>query len=160
MPFNTYRDMALAVRRYIADQPQLNLLDREMESTDDDLEDAIKDTIIDMNVEYEPRTYWTITDVCSDPSDLGMVNFGVVKQGAILHVLIAKGIWSARNALNYSDAGGVNVSAMDKYQRYLPYIQYLQAQFDEGVKKLKLRYNIAQVYDSVNSPMGWDYYYG
>jgi hypothetical protein len=160
MGFSNYQAAAVALRRYINDIPQLNTLDKEMESTDDELAIFIQDTLVDINMSYEPITNWDLDQIRTVPSDNGVLSWGTVKLGAILKLLTSKGIWSARNAITYSDAGGVTVAEMDKYGRYQAYAQRIQPEFDRMVRQTKTRLNIQQGFGGVTSPFGFDFYYG
>jgi hypothetical protein len=160
MGFPNYQTAAVAMRRYINDIPQLNTLDKDFESTDDELAEFIRETLMDINMSYEPTTGWDIGDIRINATDSGALSWGTVKMGAILHLLTAKGIWSARNAITYSDAGGVTVAEMDRYGRYQIYAQRIQPEFDRMVRMAKMRLNIQQGYGGVNSPFGFDFYYG
>jgi hypothetical protein len=161
MAFTSYRDAAVAFRKYINDIPQLNTLDREMESTDDELEEFIKDTLNDININYTPQTQFTLNTIVVEPGvDSGYLSWSTVKLGAILQLLTIKGIISARNAISYSDAGGVQVSEMDKYGRYMAYFNQLAMRYEKQVNQVKVRVNIDNAYGGVNSPMGFDFYYG
>jgi len=162
MAFASYSEAVIKLRRYINDIAQLNTLDREMESTDDELEDAIKDALIEINTSYEPKTGWALANIIVEPTDTnGAVPWTLVKLGAVLQLLTAKGILSARNAISYSDAGGVSVSEMDKWGRYLNYFNTLAAQYERKLIQVKTRENIQQIWGGgTASPMGFDYYYG
>lgn len=162
MAFTSYKEAVDRLRRYINDIPQLNTLDRDYESTDDELEEAIKDCLVEINLSYEPKTNWALASIIVEPEDApsGSVPWSVVKMGALLQLLTAKGILSARNAITYSDAGGVQVSEMDKWGRYLNYFNTLAAQYERRLVQIKTRQNIQDAFGGVNSPMGFDFYYG
>jgi hypothetical protein len=162
MAFSTYAEAVAALRRHLNDLPQLNTLDRDLENTDDELEDDIKFALMDINHAFEPMMMFTIADVAVEPGvDTGRVPWSLLKDAAILQILQQKGIISARNALTYSDAGGVQVNEMDKWGRYLNYFNVLAGNFDRKLMNLKRRQNIQAVWGGgTNSPMGWDYYYG
>jgi hypothetical protein len=161
MPFSTYNEAVIELRRHINDIPQLNTLDREIENTDDELDDYIKSALNDINLNYEPKTMFTLADIVVEPGiDAGRLPWSTVRLGAILQMLSIKGIISARNTITYSDAGGVQVSEMDKWGRYLNYFNSLTLRYEKQVTQLKIRANIESVFGGVNSPMGWDYYYG
>lgn len=161
MAFATYAEAALAFRRYLNDTPQLNTLDREMESTDDELEEFIKDALNEMNNNYEPRTQWRLESICVEPGvDPGALPWSTVKLGAILQLLTIKGIISARNTITYSDQGGVTVQEMDKYGRYMQFFNQLARVFETKLQMLKVRQNVADGFGGVNSPLGFDYFYG
>lgn len=160
MPFPNYQAAAVAFRRYLVDIPQLNFLDKTFECTDDELQDYIRQALIDINMMYEPTTNFDIDQVRIIPQDQGVLSWGTVKLGAILQLLMAKGIWSARNAITYSDAGGITVAEMDRYGRYQAYAERIRPEFDRQVRMMKIRLNIQMGYGGVTSPFGFDFYYG
>jgi hypothetical protein len=161
MAFSTYAEAATNFRRYLNDSPQLNTLDRAIESTDDELIDFIQQALTEINFAYEPKTMFALEDVAVIPGvDQGRVSWSMLRTGALLQLLTIKGVISSRNAITYSDAGGVNVTEMDKWGRYLNYFNVLANKYERQVQALKVRSNIESVYGGVNSPMGWDYYYG
>lgn len=160
MAFVTYKDAALAFRKWINDSPQLNTLDRDFESTEDELEDFIKDALNDINLKYEPKTRYQLKDVIVEPGlDEGRVAWSMLKTGALLQLLTVKGIISARNTITYNDQGGVSVTEMDKYGRYLAYFNVLTNKYERDLMQLKVRANLEQGWGSSMSPMGWDYFY-
>jgi hypothetical protein len=160
MAFTTYEEAAKSFRRFIGDVAQLNTLDREIESTDDELMDYIKDALNDINLSYTPQTAFLLTSIVVEPGEAGFVPWSTIKLGALLQLLTAKGILSARNTLTYSDAGGVTVTDMDKFGRYLAYFNQLAARYERAVTQIKIRANIDAAYGGVNSPLGFDFYYG
>lgn len=160
MAFANYKEAVDKFRRYISDIPQMNTLDREIESSDDELEDYIKDALVEINMNFEPSTVWALNRVVTEPGEKGALPWSTLKLGALLQLLTAKGILSARNTLTYSDAGGVNVTDMDKFGRYMAYFNQLAVRYERAVMQAKIRENINQGYGGVNSPFGFDYYYG
>jgi len=161
MAFASYRDAVVAFRRYLNDIPQLNTLDNEMESTDDELEEFIKDALNDINFNYSPPSNYSLVNIVVEPGvDNGTISWTTIKLGATLQLLQIKGIISARNAITYSDAGGVTVAEMDKYGRYLSFFNQLAARYEKQVQQTKIRLNIDNAYGGVNSPFGFDSYYG
>jgi len=160
MAFTTYREAAIKFRQFISDYPQLNTLDKEFESTDDELEDFIKDALNDINLNYTPSTTFVLSDVVVEPGETGKIAWTTIKLGALLQLLLAKGVLSARNTITYSDAGGVTVTDMDKYGRYLAFFNQLAARYERSVQTTKVRSNIDNAFGGVNSPFGFDFYYG
>jgi len=160
MAFATWKDAVDRFRRYVGDIPQLNTLDKEIENTDDEITDYIKDAMIEINSNYEPRTGWSLAEIIVEPNDPGQIAWSTVKLGALLQMLTSKGVLSARNAITYSDAGGVTVSEMDKWGRYINYFNTLANKYERSVLQAKMRFNIQQAYGGTASPMGYDYYYG
>ena len=49
---------------------------------------------------------------------------------------------------------------MDKFGRYLAYFNQLAARYERAVTQIKIRANIDAAYGGVNSPLGFDFYYG
>ena len=161
MAFASYREAVVAFRRYLNDIPQLNTLDREMESTDDELEDFIFTAMNNINMNYTPVTTYKLANIVVEPGEATAgVPWSIVRMGALLELLQIKGIISARNAITYSDAGGVTVAEMDKYGRYLTFLNVLAARYEKAVTTMKIRENITNAFGGVASPLGFDSYYG
>jgi hypothetical protein len=158
MAFTTYKEAVDSLRRYLNDTPQLNTLDEEYESTDDELEEYIKDALNDMNMNYDPITWWKLTDVVVEPGETGYIPWNTVKLGAVLQLLQMKGIISARNTLIYSDAGGVQVNDMDKWGRYINYYNVLVTKYTNAVKAIKIRQNVTNAFGGYSSPFSFDVY--
>jgi len=159
MAFKTYDEAAVALRRYLNDVPQLNKLTKDFESTDDELIDYIKDTINNINLNYEPKSNYTFADIIVNPGDAGYLPWSIIKLGATLELLQTKGIISARNTLTYSDSGGVTVQEFDLYGRYMSLFNMLVTKYERGVAAIKLRNNIDNCYGGTNSPFATDQYY-
>ena len=158
MAFATYRDAAQALRRYLNDTPQLNELDEDFESTDDELEDYIKDCLNDININSEPKTRYKLVDILTEPGEDGDLPWTTVKMGAILQLLQAKGLHSARNMLTFSDAGGVQITNHDKWGRYINYYNVMIPKYEKAVAQLKMRANINLAFGGVSSPFSFDVY--
>lgn len=158
MAFSTYRDAVISLRRYINDAPQLNELDEDFESTDDELEDFIKQSLNSINMDFAPATRWTLTDVLVEPGEDGFIPWSTVRLGAILELLTTKGIGSARNMLTFSDSGGVQISHHDKWGRYINYYNVMRPKFESAVKNIKIRFNTEQAYGGFSSPFAFDVY--
>lgn len=129
------------LRKYLNDTAELNILEQKQESTDSDLNMAIKESIIEINTEFQPETTYPITTI----------PWTMTRAGAVIQVLIMKGILSARNTLNYSDAGGIQVSNYDKYGRYVNYYNILINKFQASVARWKLNKNIEAGWGGINS---------
>lgn len=158
MAFATYADAAKALRRYLNDTPQLNELDQDFESTDDELEDYIKDALNDLNLNYDPKTYFKLEHVITEPGEDGYLPWSTVKMGAVLQLLTAKGLHSARNMLTFSDAGGVQITNHDKWGRYINYYNVLVNKYENSVRQLKIRVNVDSAYGGISSPFAFDLY--
>jgi hypothetical protein len=157
--FNSYEEAAKNLRRYIGDIPQLNYLDGDYETTDDELIDYIKDTLIEINMDFEPRTLFLLKDIATEPEDQGArLSWSTVKLGAILKCLTAKGILNARNFLTYTDGGSISVTDRDRWGRYINYYNVLINKYVAGVKTAKLRVNIDNAFGGFSSPFSFDIY--
>ena len=156
--FATYSEAAAALRKFIGDTPQLNVLDGEFETTEDELISYIKDTLIEINMDSEPRTLFLLKDIASEPEDQVNLSWSTVKLGCVLQYLTSKGILSARNFITYSDSGGVQVSDLDRWGRYINYFNVLVNKYVAGVKAAKLRVNINDCYGGYSSPFSFDVY--
>jgi len=130
------------LRNYLGDFITSNKLDGVQESTDEDIHDAMLDTLDEINFEYLPTSTYTF-QTC--PS------FNLLKLGTVLQILTSKGILSARNTLTFSDAGGVTVQDMDKYGRYINYFNVLIAKYQRGVQNMKVGQNVDDAYGEVHS---------
>ena len=159
MAFTTYAEAAIRLRRYISDIPQLNYLDGEFETTDDELVMYVQDTLNQINMDFDPQTLWALSDIVVEPGEPGKLSWNSVKAGAVLQYLTAKGILSARNMLTYSDAGGVTVTDNDRWGRYINYYNVLLRQYLDSVLVAKRRENISRAYTGLDSPLGYDYYW-
>lgn len=140
---------------FLKDTPYLNVLDADYEVTDDELLEYVKAALIEINMDFTPTTYWIIDDVVSEPGQNGQISWTLVKLGATLEYLTSNGILSARNTLTYNDAGGVQVSDMDKWGRYVNYYNVLISKYMNGVTGAKRAWNIGQLMGTsgVRSPM-------
>lgn len=143
----TYEQAEAKLRTFISDNPQLNVLDKDYECTYDELVDYIKDALIEINMDFAPTTVWTMERVVQEPGEDGDISWSIVKLGAVLQYLTAKGILSARNTLTFSDAGGAQVSDMDRWGRYINYYNVLISKYTNGVQVAKRSWNVQQ--------MGW-----
>jgi hypothetical protein len=146
-------DLNIKLRRYLNDTPELNRLDQVAECTDDDLNDYIKDTMDELNLQFPPITTFKISDVTLEPGDGATIPWSLVKLGATLQFLTSKGILSARNMLTYSDTGGVQVSDYDRYGRYINFFNVLIQKYVQAATQFKIAYNASQCFGGVYSPL-------
>lgn len=130
------------LRSFLNDSTTANILDGTQESSDEELWNALYDTLDEINYEFLPHTKWTIESIPS---------WNILKNGATLQVLTSKGILSARNTLTYNDSGGVTVQDMDKYGRYVNYFNVLINKYRAGVQSMKIGKNIEDAYGGVES---------
>ena len=130
------------VRKFLGDFAANNKLDGVQECDDQDIYDAMIDTLDEINYEFLPTSDYKF-GTC--PS------FNLLKLGAVLQILTSKGILSARNTLTFSDSGGVTVQDMDKDGRYINYFNVLIAKYQRGVQNMKVGQNIDDAYGEVHS---------
>lgn len=130
------------VRKFLGDFAASNKLDAVQESDDQDIYDAMIDTLDEINFEYLPTSNYTFETVPS---------FNLLKLGATLQILTSKGILSSRNTLTYTDSGGVTVQDMDKYGRYINYFNVLIAKYQRGVQNMKVGQNVDDAWGGVHS---------
>jgi len=131
-------------RKWINDYAPVNVLDEIQEADDDYVDDAFDDALDDINYGIAPiiSTTWTLA---SFPS------FSTLKLGALLHLMIGMGAWSARNAVDYSDSGGVNVRAYNKWEKYTQFMNRLERKWETQVRNLKTNQNFNDAWGSVSS---------
>jgi len=129
------------LRRFLQDQGVLNTLDQVQESTNVDLYFALQDTLDEINVTGNVTTYSSFTDV----------PWSILKLGGVLNILISQGILSARNQLTYNDTGGIQVSDLDKYGRYVNWFNVLIAKYQRAVISWKLTKNVDEAYGEIPS---------
>jgi hypothetical protein len=137
----TDRPYVNRLRRYLQDTEVLNVLDQVKESTDVDLFFALQDTVDEINVIPPITTYTLFSDI----------PWSILKLGATLQILVSQGILSARNQLTYNDAGGIQVSDMDKYGRYVNWFNVLINKYLRSVAAWKIGGNIDAAYGGVPS---------
>lgn len=129
-------------RRWIGDQAPLNVLDKERECTDEEIQDYLMDTVDEINYAYEPQTAYSVADFPS---------FYILKLGATLQYLTAKGILSARNMISYSDPSGISVQDVDRYGRYVNYYNVLINKYNLALTNFKRGVNINGAYGGLGS---------
>ena len=137
-------------RRFIGDYEALNVLDGVRECTDEEIQDYLEDAVDEINYTFPPETAYTIADFPS---------FALLKTGAALNYLVAKGVLSARNMLTYSDPSGITVRDEDKYGRYVNWYNILVHKHRNMTMSFKRGRNIDTSYGGVGSEMdqglGW-----
>jgi len=143
------------LRAFIKDTVALNVLEQAQENTDLELYRFIIQGLDEINGAYQPITTYTM----SDPQP----QWTLLKKAAIIQVLVANGIWSARNTLTFSDSGGVTIQDYDKYGRYINFYNSLVRNYTMSVSAFKKSANIDDCYGGVNSEYnyasGYGYYY-
>jgi len=138
------------LRKFLGDETTLNKLIEAEECDDQFLYQAILDSLDRINWEFTPETTYTLDNFTTE--------FGPwepIKTGAVLEVLIGKGILSARNVLTYNDASNITVSDMDTYGRYINFFNLLTNKFIRTVTMIKTRKNIDGCYGGVDSAFSY-----
>jgi|APSaa5957512576_1039674.scaffolds.fasta_scaffold00176_24 hypothetical protein len=133
------------LRKWLNDTAILNKLEELEECEDIELYHYIQDTMDEINYEFLPATSYTA---------ISEIPWNITRQGAILKLLMAKGILSARNTLTYQDSGGVTVQDYDKYGRYINFFNLLINKYSRAVHNFKLASNIDDCYGGVHSEYG------
>ena len=131
-------------RRWIGDEEGLNILDQKRECTDEEIQDYLEDTVDEINYSHPPKTSYTVSTFPS---------FYLLKLGATLQYLTAKGILSARNMITYGDPSGISVQDTDKYGRYVNYYNVLITKYVNAVMNFKREMNVDSAYGGLGSEM-------
>ena len=141
------------LRIWLGDTPELNKLLQIQESSDEFLYVCILDTVDEINNYGAFKSNFSVEEV-------GGTNLPwfLVKQGATLQMLIGKGILSARNVLTYQDAGGVMVTDMDVYGRYINYFNLLVSKYNKDLNDYKTRLNVAAGFGEFSSQLRQDWW--
>jgi len=129
------------LRRFLQDQVVLNTLDQAQESTNTDLYFALQDSLDEINITGQVTTYMAFSDV----------PWSLLKLGGVLNILTSQGILSARNQLTYNDAGGIQVSDIDKYGRYVNWFNVLINKYQRGIIQWKITKNVDDAYGEIPS---------
>ena len=145
------------LRRYIGDTADLNKLIEAEECTDEFLYEALQDTFDKINYAYLPTTSYTVEDLGTANAN-DFKSWVTVKRGAILEILIGKGILSARNTLTYNDASNITVQDTDTYGRYINFFNLLINKFHHSVTMIKRSKNIDDCYGGVDSAFSYDFF--
>ena len=138
-----YQQLVDRLRDFLDDTVEQNDLEGIEESTDGELYQAIRDTFEEVNTGFEP------VDIVYN--EISEVPWPVLKIGAVIQVLLSKGIGSARNTLTYNDAGGITIKDKDKFGRYTVWFNTLIADFRRKAQALKRAKNINGGYGGVDS---------
>ena len=131
-------------RRWIGDEAALNVLDQARECTDEEIQDYLEDTVDEINYSFPPQTSYTVSNFPS---------YYLLKLGATLQYLTAKGILSARNMITYGDPSGITVRDEDKYGRYVNYYNILVNKYYRAINNFKRERNIDGAYGGLGSEL-------
>ncbi len=125
------------LRDFLRDRPELNKLLEEKESSDMDLYQALLDGIDYINFEVGYETSYTLDTFPS---------WKIIRDAAVLEILVSAGIGSARNTLTFNDNGGVMSQDLDVYGRYMAYYNQLVAKLQTSISSIKMAKNIENGY--------------
>lgn len=138
-----YQSRVNRLRNYLDDTVEQNDLEGIEESTDLELFQALEDTWDEINYDFDP--------VDLNFSSMDKIPWSILRLGAVLNVLVSKGIGSARNTLTYSDAGGISIKEQDKFGRYTVWHNTLLAKFRRTVSSFKRKENINGAFGGAHS---------
>ena len=124
------------LRRFLQDQAVLNTLDQVQESTNVDIYFALQDSLDEINITPPVTTHSSFSDV----------PWSILKLGGTLNILVSQGILSARNQLTYNDTGGIQVSDIDKYGRYINWFNVLINKYLRAITSWKVTKNVEDAY--------------
>ncbi len=139
-----------AVRFYLNDTEELNVLLGEEESTDEKIEMCIYLAIEDYmssdpcNIRYSPDNF---------PS------FSLMLNGAIVWLLKSASILHARNKLNYS-SGGLSVQLWGKDKDYMPWIQLMMSEYASAKLAMIRKINLSRALNQTPMGVHSDYWIG
>lgn len=145
-----YQNKVDRLRNWLSDTGALNKLTGAEESTDDYLYEALEDAVDEINNEWGFESTYTLATFPS---------FSLLKWGAACQILMGKGIMSARNTLTYRDAGGVQISDLDTYARYMPIFNQVLQKWTSGIMKMIRKINVDGAYGGVGTELEqetWD----
>jgi len=134
------------LRRYLRDDSVLNTLITGEESSDEQLLDALDDSVDDWNTTPPPLAPIRLD---THPSRRLLI------RGAAIEILGSAGILQSRNRLDYSD-GGVTVRVSDKAPDYQAWAEKLINDYERKKLEFKKALNLAQAYGDVPSEYFFD----
>jgi hypothetical protein len=121
------------LRLFMNDTAELNRLIKQQESTDEQMDLALRLTIDDWNITPPPLGNMSIETF---PSIFLLIH------GAAIQLLKMAGILQSRNELNYS-SGGVTVRTFDKTRLYQSWIGIFVQEYERKKTTFKIAQNIA-----------------
>jgi|AntRauTorckE6833_2_1112554.scaffolds.fasta_scaffold00311_22 hypothetical protein len=130
-------------RSYIQDTAVKNDLEGIEESTDLEIYYALDDTLGELSYEFGPHDM-----VFNSFSE---VPLRLLQTGAMLNILVSKGLLSARNTLTYTDQGGVTIQDQDQYGRYTVFYNMVINRYRNAAQSWKRSKNINGAYGGVHS---------
>lgn len=131
------------LRNFLRDKEPLNrLLDFDLESSDEELGQALDYAIDEINV--APPVLSKEYEIDSFPHK------SLLLRGAAIWLLQSAGILQSRNQLSYSD-GGVTVEVSNKAGQYQSWIQSFSQQFYRQLRSFKLSENMDRAWGGFTS---------
>jgi hypothetical protein len=123
-----------AIRFFINDDAQLNVLLGLEESSDEKIAFCMMMVVDDFNASNPVNDEFIIET---------FPNFTLLINGTVIKLLISAGILQSRNQINYQ-AGGLSVQLWNKDRQYQVWIQQLQAEYQANKMSLIRKANISR----------------
>lgn len=136
-------DFVKRTRVFIQDTAEKNDLEGVEESSDIEIYYALQNTLDELSYEFGPH------DMIFDT--FKQVPLNILQTGAMLNLLVSKGLVSARNTLTYNDQGGITVQDNDKYGRYTVFYNMVINRYRNAAQGWKRSKNINGCYGGVHS---------
>lgn len=146
----TFRSFIQAVRLWMRDFAELNLLIRGEESSDRMIAFAINDFLSDFNG-TTPFTNFSLDEL------FALNQQALAIRGTAISLLQSVMLIHARNHLPFSD-GGLSVQINDKAPLIQSMLQLLQAQYEQNKRMVKTAINIQGILDDGPGGVHSDYY--
>lgn len=139
-----------AVRLFMRDWAELNVLTRGQESSDRMILWCTLDFLSDFNG-TPPLTRYSLEHLYS----LQLQSLAI--RGTIIGLLQSVGILQTRNHLPFSD-GGISVSINDKAPQIQSWLQLFQSSYEQKKRLVKTALNVEQLLDDAPGGLHSDYY--
>lgn len=139
-----------AVRLFMRDFSELNVLTRGQESSDRMILWCTLDFLSDFNG-TPPLTTYTLEQLFA----LQLQHFAI--RGTVIGLLQSVGILQTRNHLPFSD-GGLSVSINDKAPQIQSWLQLLQSAYEQKKRLIKTALNVDQLLDDGPGGLHSDYF--
>jgi hypothetical protein len=147
---NTFKNHIQAVRLWMRDFAELNLLIRGEESTDRMIAFAINDFLSDFNG-TPPFSIFALEDL------FALNQQALAIRGTAISLLQSVMLIHIRNHLPFSD-GGLSIQINDKAPLIQSVLQLLQSQYEQNKRMVKTAINVQSILDSGPSGVHSDYY--
>lgn len=147
---DTFRNFIQAVRLWMRDYAELNLLIRGEESSDRMIAFAINDFLSDFNG-APPFTNFSLEDLFARNQQ------ALCLRGTAISLLQSVMLIHARNHLPFSD-GGLSVQINDKAPLIQSILSLLHSQYEQNKRMVKTAINIEGLLDQGPSGVHSDYY--